>query len=232
MLNCFIYNVKFSQHYLSPKKKRNKDPVEIIPSASPIPAPLAKQKEEVNKVLITKSVFSPFNLAPKIEVYYKQTGRKDTNLFSVSISLPEKLSNYNTKKNFKLYHGYTRVDQMGRSKLISTAELKKAMRLLRAHMFPVACKLSFKPALVKHESIYLAIRHAMIKLEFFPIRIFICPSVWYGVVELIAEFEALHPRTRLSTWQKVSIFGSIFDLRTLFLACWYRKRKKNVPSDS
>ena len=28
-------------------------------------------------------------------------------------------------------------------------------------------------------------------------------------------------KTWVSTWQKVSIFGSIFDLRALFLACWY-----------
>ena len=28
------------------------------------------------------------------------------------------------------------------------------------------------------------------------------------------------PNTRVSTWQKVSILDSIFDLRALFLACW------------
>ena len=28
-------------------------------------------------------------------------------------------------------------------------------------------------------------------------------------------------KTRMPTWQKVAYFGSIFELRALFLACWY-----------
>ena len=37
-------------------------------------------------------------------------------------------------------------------------------------------------------------------------------------------------KSRMSTWQKVSIFGSIFDLRALFLACWYFfSKKKSFP---
>ena len=34
-------------------------------------------------------------------------------------------------------------------------------------------------------------------------------------------------KSRMSTWPKVSIFGSIFGLRALFLPCWYQKFCKN-----
>ena len=34
-------------------------------------------------------------------------------------------------------------------------------------------------------------------------------------------------KSRVSIWPKVPIFGSIFDPRALFLACWYQQFKKN-----
>ena len=40
------------------------------------------------------------------------------------------------------------------------------------------------------------------------------------------------PKTRVSTWQKVSILGSIFDLRALFLTCWSWKKIIIVPPEN
>ena len=47
--------------------------------------------------------------------------------------------------------------------------------------------------------------------------------VYLQLLRLIRELYTL-------LWQKVSIFGSIVDLRVLFLACWYWKKKlKSFP---